>query len=142
MKPSGKVNPVTVLLLLAIGGAVYWAVMFGPMYLDNFEVREAVDSAWSLWATDGEDHTYQWLLNRLNNRTQMGTMGSHFEVDEDGVEKLLPGLGVPEDNITFAYDENTKMLTVRVEYQRVVVLKPSDKRRTMRFVVEKRAKVQ
>lgn len=136
-KPSGKVNPISVLLVLAFGGGVYWAVLFGPLYIDNLDVREAVDAAFSRYGNEGEDRARQYLVSRLNKGTQDGIVGHHFEVDEDGVEQELPGLDVAEDNVTFEYEERTSQLTVRVEYDRVVVLKPSQKRRTLHFVVQK-----
>jgi hypothetical protein len=136
-KPSGKINPVSVLLLLAVGGGVYWAVLFGPVYFDNLDVREAVDAAFSRYHIEGEKRARQYLLDRLNTRTPEGTIGHHFEVDDDGVERELPGLDVPEEDVSFDYDERTSELTVRVEYDRVVVLKPTRKRRTVHFVVQK-----
>ncbi|MEW6430976.1 MAG: hypothetical protein AB1730_05650 [Myxococcota bacterium] len=137
MKPSGKVNPVSVLLLLALVGAGWWAVIFVPVYLDNLDVREAVDAAFSRYHVEGEQRARQFLMDRLNVRTPQGTIGHHFELDEEGVERELPGLGVPEENVTFDYVERDSLLTVRVEYDRVVVLKPTQARRTLHFVVEK-----
>lgn len=137
MKPSGKVNPVSVLLVLALIGAAYWAVIFVPIYLDNLDVREAVDAAFSRYHVDGEERARQFLMDRLNVHTPQGTIGHHFEIDEEGIEQELPGLGVPEENVTMDFVERDSQLTVRVEYDRVVVLKPSQKRRTLHFVVEK-----
>ncbi|MEW5740461.1 MAG: hypothetical protein AB1938_16155 [Myxococcota bacterium] len=139
MKPSGKVNPVSVLVMLALAGATYWAVLFIPLYYDNLEVKEALDSAFSQARVEGEETARVWLMRRLNGVTpNMGTLGSHYEVDEDGVEQLLPGLGVPEENVTFTWDEAASTLTLRVEYERVVILKPSEKRKVLHFVVEKK----
>jgi len=137
MKPSGKVNPVSVILLLALGGGIYWAVTFVPTYYNNLDVREAVDAAFSRFTVEGEDRAHQYLLSRLNRGTQEGIIGHHFEVDEDGVEHEVPGLGVADEDVTFEFDERTSELTVRVEYDRVVVLRPFQKRRTLHFVVEK-----
>lgn len=137
MKPSGKVNPVTVLLVLALVGAGWWAVIFVPVYWDNLDVREAVDAAFARYHVDGEERARGFLMDRLNLVTPQGTIGHHFEIDEDGMEQEMPGLGVPDENVTFDYVERDSQLTVRVEYDRVVVLKPSQKRRTLHFVVEK-----
>jgi hypothetical protein len=139
MKPSGKVNPVSVLALLALGGATYWAILFLPVYYDNLEVKEALDAAFSQARVEGEERAKTWLMRRLNGVTPgQGTLGTHLEVDEDGVERELPGLGVPEENVTFTWDDRESTLTLRVEYDRVVVLKPSDKRKVLHFVAEKK----
>lgn len=136
MKPRGKVNPVSVLVLLGIAGGIYWAVMYVPLYLDNLDVREAVDTAISRFHTTGPAAAETWLHQRLTQRTTLGVIGSHPELDDDGVEQIVPGLDVDPDNITFDWDERNSELTVRVEYDRVIRLKPTQERRTVHFVVQ------
>lgn len=138
MSRSGKVNPVSILLLLAAVGGGWWMFTYLPIHWDHLSVREAVDSAAAEYLVAGEDTAKRKLLARLNRLTAGGeTIGWHFETDEEGNEERVPGLGLTEDNVTIEWDEANKQVTVRVEYDRVVELKPLEDRKTVHFSAEK-----
>lgn len=141
MKARGGVNPISVLLLLAIGAGIWAAITFIPAYWDNLTVREVAHSAATRYPTSGEDGVAAALLERLNDLTMEGTVGWHFDVDEDGYEQKVPGLAVDPDNVQVSYDEEKRVVTVRVAYDRTVELKPSDERRVLHFVVEEQTKM-
>lgn len=137
MRPTGKTNPVTVLVILAVIAGGYWVVMFGPLYLDNLEVREAADSAFNVYVVE-RDET-KAIREALNRQTKIG---SHFEVsEEDGTEQKLPGLGLTEDDVVLEHDESSGEASVRIEYNRTVILWPTENRRTVHFAVEKKGKI-
>ena len=87
-----------------------------------------------MWSLNGEQYAKDKLLVRLNAKSPNT---SHYEVDKDGVESIKPGYGVTEDNITFAFDEASRKLTVRIEYDRIVEFKPLNKRKTYHLIAEK-----
>lgn len=132
VRPTGKVNLVGLLLLGAVGAAVYWAVMFVPKYVDNLEVKEAVEASLSSAGRAPDSSVKDAILRRAN----APSMGSTTRVDESGQPVELPGLGLTEDNIVIDADPNAKKVTVTVEYDRVVVLKPTDNVKVLHFRVE------
>ncbi len=134
MRKSGETNPVTVLVVLLLAAAGFYAFHVGPLYMDNLEAKEAATEAFNVWFADGEQVALGRLLVRLNGKNP-GT--SHYEVDEEGVESLKPGFGLTEDNITFTYDEAEKRLTVRIEYDRIVEFAPLKKRKSYHLIAEK-----
>lgn len=127
-------NPVTYLMLLAIAGALFYGYHVGPLYIDNFAARDAVGEAWSTYFLRGEKYARDQMLFRLN---QKSPDTSHYEVDDEGVESLKPGFGIKEEQVTFDFDEKTKKLTVRVEYDRIVDFKPLKKRKSYHLIAEK-----
>jgi hypothetical protein len=132
-------NPVTYLFLLALAGVAFWGYHVGPLYLDNLEAKDAAGEAWSTYLLKGEDYALNQMLVRLNNKNP-GT--SHYEVDDEGVESVKPGFGVTKDNITFDMNEETKTLSVRLEYDRIVEFKPLKKRKIYHLVAEKKGTIQ
>jgi hypothetical protein len=134
-----SINPVTYILLLAIAGALFYGYHVGPLYLDNLEAKDAVGEAWSTHILKGEEFAVNQMLVRLNQKNP-GT--SHYEVDEDGLETIKPGFGVTKDNVTVEWDENTRMLKVRLEYDRIVEFKPLKKRKIYHLVAEKKGTIQ
>ena len=46
MNARGKVGIIHLLLLCAAAGAAFWAINYGPIYLDHFEVRQNAQSCW------------------------------------------------------------------------------------------------
>jgi hypothetical protein len=136
----GKFKPVTLLLVLALVAAGWWMYTFMPIYLDHLEMREATQQiintipAVGLTAEPGKD-----VLYRINAQ-----IGWHLEVDEEtGVEREVPGMNITrEDNLVINYDQAAKRVTVTIEYDRVVLLKPFNKRRTLHFVASTSDKLQ
>jgi hypothetical protein len=134
VRKNGETNPVTVLLIVALVAISFYVFHVGPLYWDNLEAKEAAAEAFNVFYTDGEDLARTKLLTRLNIRS---TNTEHYEVDEEGVETIKPGYGLQDENIAFIYDEETKQLTVRITYDRIVEFKPFKKRKTYHLVAEK-----
>lgn len=136
----GKTNPLTVLLFLAVGFGAWWGFLFIPVYVDQMEVKEATRQIVNLIPQAGDPmNAVTPPLFRLNSQ-----VGWHFVVDEEtGIESVKPGLGLTaEDNVTVDVDEQRKLVTVRIEYDRVVQLKPLERRRTLHFVAVATDKLQ
>jgi hypothetical protein len=135
-----RTNPVTVLFLLALALAGWWAFIFGPLYLDHLEVREAAAQTIALIPGAGTPKDAAKIpVNRLNTR-----VGWHYQVDEEtGEERVLPGLGIDfDEGVTVDYDPSTKLAVVRFSYDRVVQLKPLERRQRVHFVAESKIKLQ
>lgn len=134
MRNNGETNPVTYLVLVALVAAGFYGYHVGPLYFDNLEARDAAGEAFAVWSLQGEKYALDKLLVRLNAKSPNT---SHYEVDKEGVESIKPGYGLSKDNITFDWDEGTRKLSVRIEYDRVVEFKPFNKRKTYHLVAEK-----
>jgi hypothetical protein len=134
VRKNGETNPVTVLLIVALVAVAFYVFHVGPLYWDNLEAKEAAAEAFNIYYTDGEDIARSKLMTRLNIRS---TNTEHYEVDEDGVENIKPGYGLKDENVVFIYEEDTKKLTVRITYDRIVEFKPFKKRKTYHLVAEK-----
>ena len=134
MRNNGETNPVTYLLVVLAAAALFYGYHVGPLYYDNLAARDAAGEAFSLFILQGEPRAKQNLLIRLNAKSPDT---SHYEVDKDGVEGIKPGYGLTEDNVVFNFDESTRKLTVRIEYDRIVEFSPLKKRKSYHLVAEK-----
>jgi len=134
VRKNGETNPVTILVFLLIGVAAFYVYHVGPLYMDNLDAKGYVAEAFNQYFIDGEEKTRARLMMTLNEGSP-GT--SHYEVDEDGVESIKPGYGLKDENVTFTYNESTRVLRVRVEYDRIVEFKPFKKRKTYHLIAEK-----
>lgn len=125
------------LLLGAIAGG--WAlVVYGPAYYDHFGVKEAVWLAFTRAQTDlSPAEARAQLLHNLNTQ-----VGWHFQVDDEtGEERVQPGLGISEDAVEVKVDTELNLVRVHLEYDRVLLLKPSNRRTTVHFVAETAGKI-
>ncbi len=127
MRHAGKVSLGTLLLLVILGGGIYFVVMVAPFYVDHLDVKEAVSAAHNLAGknTDGI------LIAEIRQRTSQ--MGSHVERDSWGIEKVVPGLGLTDDQVTIERSSVTENVRIEVAYERQVQLKPLDYVHTLRF---------
>lgn len=119
--------------MLALAGAGFYGYHVGPVYLDNMAAREACTEAFNIYWVEGGDIARTKLLFRLNGTPET----SHLATDENGVESIVPGLGVDPENVTLTLDPDTKQLTVRIEYDRVVKFTPLNKYKKFHLVAEK-----
>ena len=134
MRNNGETNPATYLVIALVAAAGFYAFHVAPLYYDNLTVKEATSQAINVYILNGEKAALDKVLVQLNMRSPDT---SHYETDEDGVETIKPGFGLTADNVTFVLDEPAKMLTVRVQYDRVVVFAPLKKRKTYHLTAEK-----
>ena len=136
--PPGKTNPFSVLLLAAIVAGGWWLYTYGPIYWDNMEVKDQVAKGVAQAILEGDANAQMTLLTQMNK-----TIGWHYQVDEETQEEQVkPGLGLEKDQVVVNSDSATKMVTVRVEYDRTFQLAPFKQRKTLHFVVLKQGKLQ
>ena len=123
-------------MLIGVAAGAWWAWIFGPAYLDQFDVKEDVWLAFSTMLTD-ESGARAKLLRDLNEK-----VGWHYAVDEaTGLEEVRPGLGIEPEQIEMTIAPEVNLLRVRVEYDRVLQLKPTSRRTTVHFVAEQTGKI-
>ena len=137
MRKNGETNPVTILLFIAIAGVAFFAFHVGPLYIDNLEAREAANEGFNNYFLRNEVYARDMLLARLNDRSPNT---SHYAIDDNGNEVVRPGYGLTQDNLSFIYNEQSKELTVRIEYDRMVVFSPLKKRKIYHLIAEKKGK--
>lgn len=139
---AGKTNPVTVLSIIGLVVAGWYAFYMVPLFMDNLEAQEACAQAVNIAAGEGAEAAKAAILHRLNEiHGGNDPAGWHYVVDEEtGVEGVANGLGVLGDNITVTINEQAKTIDVDMQYDRVVQLKPLDKRTTTHFTIHKAGK--
>lgn len=126
-------NPLTVLLVVAVLGGLFYGFHVGPLYLDNLDVKEACQMAINTWTS--EDNLVKGQ-GALNKRLNMSDLGWHFGEDDDGLEVIKPGLGIPDENMVLEEDDSGLERTCRVTYSRTIQFSPLKKRKTYPFVVQ------
>ena len=131
VRPSGKVNLIAVVILGALAYGIWWVITFSGIYLDNIDVKDAVEGAYNECNRRDDPSTAGAIMSKTN----MGTLGNHEEDDGYGTIKTVGGLGLKEENITIVRDEATKRISIVVEYTRKVVLKPTSKLKYVKFRV-------
>jgi hypothetical protein len=138
----GKTNPVTVLSILGLIVAAWYGFYMVPLFLDNLEAQEACAQAVNIAAGEGEAVAKAAIQHRLNEiHGGNPPVGWHYVIDEEtGVESEQNGLGVLADNIEVTINEQAKTIDVTMQYDRVVQLKPLDKRTTTHFSIHKSGK--
>jgi hypothetical protein len=127
VRHAGKVSLGTLLLLALIGGGIYYVVMVAPFYVDHLDVKEAVAAAHNL---AGRSHDGV-LRAEIIQRT--GQMASHVERDSWGIDRVVPGLGLTEEQILIERSGVTENVRIEVSYEREVQFKPFDYVRALRF---------
>ena len=133
MRPTGKINLIAVVILGAIAYGIWWVVTFSPIYLDNIDVKEAVESGFNLSARADDATVAQTIFAKVNN----SKVGFHEEDDGYGTITTKPGLGLKEENLTILRDTVTGRISIVLDYQRKVLLKPLKKVKFVQFNVKR-----
>ncbi len=107
----------TLAVLAAIASAIYVAAKVVPLYVDNLDVKEAVEAAFNLAGRNNNDG-----LLRAEIRDRTNRMGSHVETDTWGNDRVVPGLGLTDDQIAIERSHITENVRIEVTYQRAVEL--------------------
>jgi len=124
-------------MIAALLAAIYWTAMFGPLYLDNLNVKEAAEIGLSGYA-EGADYMRMLTLRRINQQSvNTKPIGSHMEETEDGRVVEVPGLGLTDENVIVDYDEQKRFARITIRYQRTVRLKPTQSKSVVDFEVTK-----
>lgn len=121
VRNHGKVDLGMLVLLALLAGGAYALVMFVPVYVDHLDVKEAVAAAHNMASRNPND---AYLRSEIRQRT--GQMSSHVERDTWNVEHVVPGLGLTDDQILIERSSVMDNVRIEVDYDRDVVLKPSN----------------
>ena len=126
-RESGRISMVGLLLLAGLVGGGYCAYVFGPYYVDNYQLkqvmREETNIAWRV----GDDE----MLRReiLLKSTQIGR---HAET-VNGHTQLVGGLGLLADNIFIVRDGEAKKVTIQISYERAFELPIFNRAQVLHF---------
>jgi hypothetical protein len=132
------VNLVSLTLTVALVSAIYLGWLYIPLWLDDFDVREALAAGASQLTSESLGATEAGVQKKV--AIGLGQVGYHWE-ERDGRQVQVPGLGLePEDvQIERGKDGNSARLTV--DYARTVKLKPLERYWTVRFHTSREATV-
>lgn len=130
--PSGKVSFGGLVLLTLVAGVIYLGVMFAPLYVDNFDVKEAATIAFNRVQQGLDDDGIRTVIIERTSR-----VGSHWERDQFDRDILVPGLGLTAEQIHIERSGVTAHIRIQVDYSRRVRLKPTKAVRTVNFHVVK-----
>jgi hypothetical protein len=121
----------SLLALAAIVAGIYALWTFSPAVLDNLDVKEAITVAHNQAAGRTDDALKAVILSRL------GRVGTHLADDGYGNVTEKTGLGLTPAHITIERDEVRGNIYIRVDYEREVRLKPTDRYHVLRFSPDK-----
>ncbi len=130
-RPTGSVNIIGLLLLAGVVLGIWWLIIIGPTYMDNLDVKQAVAEAGNqIRLGKSDEAAASHIIQQTRN------VGDHLADDESGNTEWMPGLGLTPEHISVERDQANGTVTIRVEYDRLRILKPLDKEKRVHFVVE------
>src|SRR5207248_533723 len=118
VRSNGSVNPIGLMALIAIAVGIYAVVMAAPAFMDNLDVKEAVAATFNQAARQNDDAL------RLILRSKVQRIGEHEEDEGYGNFRIVPGLGVKDEDIEIQRDEQANTLMIQLNYTRRIELKP------------------
>jgi hypothetical protein len=128
VRDAGKTNFAGLGLLVVVASIIFVAVKVVPFYVDNLDVKEAVEAAHNLSGRNNNDGI---LREEIRMRTKH--MGEHVQRDSWGVDQVVPGLGLTDDDITIERSPVTENVRIEVNYERVVDFSPIPYTRVLRL---------
>lgn len=123
-------------MVAALLAGVYAVVTFVPIYLDHMEAKDLVNSTFNQFREFGPDQIQGEFIRRFL-QVQWETHPVENEYGEVTQEK---GMLLDPEQVFVEFDDRTKVLHVRVTYERKVRLKPTEKIHVMKFVIERKEK--
>lgn len=127
--PKAVKNLFTLLVIVVVLGVIYVAAKVVPFYVDNMDVEEAVGAAFNMAARSNDG------AMRGEIRLRTTRMGSHVETDSWGVDHVVPGLGLSDDQIEIERSKVFDDVRIEVTYQREVEFGLFDRTHTLEFHV-------
>ena len=116
------------LFLVVVAGAIFVAAKVVPVYVDHMDVKEAVDATFNLAGRNNNDGL---LRGEIRERTMR--MGHHVKTDSWGVDQVVPGLGLTDEQITIERSRVTENVKIEVTYEREVDFSPFNYTRTLQM---------
>ncbi len=101
-----------VALLAALGFGIYMAIVWVPLYADDYSMREAIQSvANSAWRNVADDELKKQLMEKAK-RIRV------YDRIVDGKQQDLPAIVLLADNIFITRDQEKKEILIQVTYER------------------------
>lgn len=133
LNTRGRVSLGSLFWILLLAGFVYSVIMFAGPYVDDVEVKDALSKAVNQ-SNQSDEFLKAFILSQVNDEDT----GSHFQTDPvTGEEIEVPGMGFTNDDIVITRNTVARHISIRVDYERTVILKPTTSRVTMRFSPQK-----
>lgn len=121
---------VSFLLLVIVAAAGYWAWVFGPVYLDNSQVKQVCATAANMAYTEHNDQTlHNWIYDHIREKFAYqymqpnGTSATAYKVELDPRDVILERTETPA------------AIHIAVSYSRTVALPIVGGERTLVFNV-------
>ena len=113
----GQLSWVTLLLVTALGTGIYLGVVWAPIYIVHFEVKQTVRDYMNQAVKNRND---AHLVERMCQKIAL--LDSTVEVGEDGRKTRTPTVVLSPSDVTWERDTSATppMLRVAFEYVRVV----------------------
>ncbi|HUU02923.1 MAG TPA: hypothetical protein VM425_15925 [Myxococcota bacterium] len=112
---SGRVNLLTVLLILIVLGAVYFTIMLAPPYIEYYKLDEKVRAVANMSHREKDEEV---LLENLRREA-----------------KILE-LNLPHDAFKIKSDPQGKWIEISLSYARLVELVPFNQQLTLHFDID------
>lgn len=112
-RPRG-ISFITVLLLLALGGGVYWIVVFGGAHWDNQEVKTVVRQAGNIAYTQHDDGQ---IRNFIINKIQEIFV---YDYEELGQHKKGYRVDLRPEDILIERSQVPALIRIDVSYSRII----------------------
>ncbi len=124
-------------MMIGAAAGLYWCFLFLPVYIDHWEVSDAVKTAFN---AHGIVNNYV-LRSELEGKLKELKFATHTEIDPmTGTEVEKQGLAVSEVNPNIVIDDVSRILSIRYEYDRTIHLIPTEKIKVLHFVAAKKGK--
>jgi len=120
-RPFGKINLIGLLFLSALAAFVYFLIFFTSPILDNLDVKEQMVAAYNQSGGLSDEAMKRWIMANTDR------VGDHEEDDGYGNVKTSPGLGLTLDDISIERNTVADTITIRVDYRRKILLKPTQR---------------
>ncbi len=117
-RQAGKVKFLTIVLLAAVVAGGYFLYVWGPLELDNFDVKKYCEQALNqTWRYKDTDHPRAKFLSLV------GRMGTHPE-DQGGETVQVPNINPDPEDMTVQIDQSVTpaVISIDARYARTVPL--------------------
>lgn len=130
-RAAGGVPLGSLLILTALAGAGLVGFRLVPIYMDDYEVRSALQSsisnAWSKTDVDVQNEFQRQAVK----------VSSHLEEDGAGGYKEVLGLGIPNESLLIERDTVGNTISITASYDRTLSLRPVPKTFALHFHTER-----
>ncbi len=119
---------VTFFLLVGVAAAIFWAVTYGPVYIENFEVKSIVRETSNMCYREANDEKVKdFFMNRMRSvfmidAMEHGQMQRVFKFEVDREELRIDRTEIPPAvNVWFTYRRTVHLPLVGGEREVVFV---------------------